>query len=353
MNSRWRKVRRWLVMSMPAIGLAGLVLAVSIPFVIARVDASRAAEAAKINRPDIIVEDLSLAHFVDAKHLKLPDGRTFRLAHVIAPDPGTPEHVEAMEALGHQIKYPYGAVLYGLKSVGTAPDGQTLVELWGLQPGMSWCGNSTWSERRAIAIPRWRPRMHYLLWSGAYVLDPAVTDPVWTRSQDSARREGHGRWARPEFLRQMLDLDQLLHAAEQSESDGRPDVRDQRLEAADLLLRADEAKYAPVLLAIVKNANEADVFARIRIAQCLEKAGIGDGTAYFMHALQHGGAEAGLDRYSLNSVANEYWSFWRVQGAPWRSHAVVLKHYQSMKVIPPRADEVDSPARSNAANDPL
>lgn len=308
--------------------LLAVAAAILVPTVAMVVDAERAKASETVNAPDILIDQPGLLTFPDPMHIKLPDGRTFRLAHVIAPAPNTPDYKEAMELVWMPLKFG-GNQKRGLRTIGTNAQGETLVEMWGFQPSLGGCGNMTWSERRAARIPHWKHLTWQLLSSGYYRLEPGVQDKELIAWENVAKREAQGVWANPQTLQQVFDLDELKQTLEGSSSYGTPAVREKRLEAADVLLRADAKTYVPVLLGVVRNPQEKDVFVRIRVAQLLDKAGQKEGTAYLMNALRTGGRGSGLDEYALNSVVLEYQTYWNVHTFSHDDHAAILKHYDA------------------------
>src|SRR4051812_46922296 len=60
-------------------------------------DAVRERRSESIDRPDVLLtrDEVGSLSFADPLHLPLPDGRTFRLAHLIAPAVGTAEYTAA------------------------------------------------------------------------------------------------------------------------------------------------------------------------------------------------------------------------------------------------------------------
>lgn len=326
MTNRTRR-RRW-KSGLLVVGIVGVAAAVLVPVGAAVLDTARARAAEKFNAPDVLIADPLAVRYPDPLHVALPDGRTFRLAHVIGPELGSPERAKAMQVLWQPLTFG-GNRMRGLRVVGTNAAGETMVELWGLQPSFGGCGNTTWSERRAARIPRWRNLTWQLVASGFYRLESNVEDRELIQWQDAARREGQGVWSDPTVLRQVFDLEQLDRTVRGPPSYGEPKARDRRLEAAELLLRADAATYAPRLLSRVKNPAEKDVFVRIRLAQLLDNGGHKESTQYLMDALR-GRVASGLGEYELNSVVSEYQTYWNVQPYfPINDHAAMVKYYDT------------------------
>jgi hypothetical protein len=309
-----------LMICAPGVGAAALV-----PLGATLIDSARAKAAERVNAPDILIADPTSLRFPDPLHITLPDGRTFRVAHVVAPDPGSQLHGKSVETLWRPLMFG-GNRLRGLKTVGTSPDGETLAEMWGFQPSLGGCGSTTWSERRAARIPHWKDLTWQLLASGYYRLEPGVTDRELLSWERAARREALGVWNDPAVLRQAFDLEQLERTVAHEASYGGPTARERRVEAAELLLRAAPQPCAPTLLSVVKNPREKDVFVRIRLAQLLEKSGRVEGTAYLVNGLRSN-EPTGLDEYQLNSVVSEYQSFWQLPYFLPSDRATLVAHF--------------------------
>lgn len=291
------------------------------------IDSARASRARQFNAPDILIQDVAVIEYPDAEHISL-NGTQYRLAHVVAPDRESPLYSEAVAVLQRPLSWG-GNVMRGLRSVGKNSSGETLVELWALQPSLGGCGNMTWSERRDSRIPRWQNLTWQLLSPGLYRLDNNATNPEWIKWQDAARREGQGVWGDAGSLTKIVDVAALERTLTATRSDGHPGNRERRLEAAQVLMRVDSQLYTPKLLAIIQNPQENDVFIRIRLAQLLDKSGVKDGTRYLMGAIKAGGRGASLDQYQLNSVVLEYQSFWNVHSFSHGDHPAMLEFYRT------------------------
>jgi hypothetical protein len=305
--------------------LAAALAIVAVPAFVAIHDSARIRAAASRNAPDVIVDQPASLQFPDPVHVTLPDGRTFRLAHVIGPEPGTPEYARATWVIGNATRFG-GNRKQGFRTVGVTPDGETLVELWGLQPSLGGCGNMSWSERRRARVPRWTNLSWQLLSSGCYRLRPGVGDKELVAWEAAARRDALGVWGDPRTIRRVYNLPELERRLQDLPSEGEPTLRDQRVEAADMLLRADPQTYAPLLLAVVSNPREPDVFVRVRVAQLMDKAGHPEGTAFLMEALR-GSVPGGFGEYGEQTVAGEYQTYWNVQPYSSRPRDSVLTHY--------------------------
>jgi hypothetical protein len=288
--------------------------------------------SAKTNAPPVLVPrtDLQFTTFPDATHVRLRDGRVFRLAYVLAPDQGTPEYAKAVS----RVKMVFGSsanLEFGLKPIGLSADGETLVELWGFHRLLGGCGNLSWSERRRAKIPHWQPLTWQLVTLGDFALERGVPDREAVGFERVAREEGNGLWSNPTYLRRFADLDyyaSVLGAAKQKHT-----LWEHR-KAAMILVRADPATYAPPLLAIVTDASRDDPIFRSQLAIGMDQAGYGNGTAYLMDALR-GTVDAGLDQYDLRSIAMDYAQYWHVAGAQSGDGLSVVAHYDS--VIRPNA----------------
>jgi hypothetical protein len=267
--------------------------------------------SAQRNSPPILISpaNLPLMGFADATRIGLRDGRVFRLAHVVAPDGGTPEHARAAEHV--QTVLASGANRQvGLKPIGTSPDGETLVELWGFHSLLGGCGNMSWTERRRAKIPHWKSLTWQLVGGGHFALEPGVPDAEAVGFERVAREKGEGIWSKRRYLQRFANLsayEAVLGSAKEKHT-----LWDHRT-AAMILLRADPEKYVPQLLAIVKDASRDDSHFRSMLAIALDESGHAEGTAYLMDALR-GAVHAGLDEHGLNGVVGNYISYWNVGG---------------------------------------
>ena len=281
--------------------------------VVPLMDWRRTVVAARTDAPDVLIEHPGLLVFPDPLHVTLPDGRTFRLAHLVAPDPSSPLYPTAIDNAWSAIGFG-GNVKRGLRIVGTNAAGETLVEMWGLQPSLGGCGNRTWAEERAGRIPRWQRLTDRLVDNGTHYLEPGVTDPALRGAEGYARHAGNGVWRDPAVIRQRCDLEALERFAVHGV---RPDPEDPwlrtREDAADLLLRADPVKYKPVLLDIVTGTWEQRLDARVRIALALHKGGHMDGTEFLMNAVRQGryhGGDGSIGSGFTNPIVQGYGIFW-------------------------------------------
>ncbi|HEV2296609.1 MAG TPA: hypothetical protein VGR35_22385 [Tepidisphaeraceae bacterium] len=265
--------------------------------------------AAQTDTPPILISDadLEFVAYPDAVHIVLRDGRVFRLAHVLAPDPGTPEHERARQRLQQAMQW--GANRQrGLKPVGTS-GGEVLVELWSFSTPMGGCGNMTWSERRRAKIPHWKPMTWQLVSAGDFALAPGVMDAEAVGFDRYARENGEGLWSDPRYLRTFADLahyESVLTTAKEKHTIW------QHRTAARILLRTDPEKYASKLLALVKDRSK-DVHFRNFLALALDEEGLTEATDYLMDVLR-GRVDAGLDEHALNSVVGNYITYWELAG---------------------------------------
>jgi hypothetical protein len=250
--------------------------------------------AERVNAPDLLLEDGATVQYPDPLHLRLPDGRVFRFAHVIGPDPGTPEYEKALEAASLPLT-PRWSLKRGLKIVGRTPEGETLVEPWGFQLDLARCGNRSASEERSLRIPHWTDLTRQLINSDYYWLTPGLTDPALLAVERAARNGGRGIWADPKYLRRLVDLAEADAILQRPAAE-----RDLRLESAALLLRADPAAARLRLLARIRDSKERDLHFRIGLAQLLEKSGDREGTEFLRRSL------SGIEAYALHEAENAF-----------------------------------------------
>jgi len=190
----------------------------------------------------------------------------------------------------------------------------------------------SWSGRRRAKIPHWEPLTWQLVTLGDFALEGGVSDREAVGFERAAREEGKGVWSNPTYLKRFADLDHyesVLGSAKE-----RHTLWDHQ-KAATVLIRADSGKYVPRLLAIVEDAARNDSHFRSQLAIALDKAGHGEGTAYLMDALR-GTVNSGLDEYGLNSVVDNYITYWNIAGrVPFGDEMSVVAYYDS--VIRPKA----------------
>jgi hypothetical protein len=281
--------------------------------------------AAGTNTPPVLISeaDLDFVTYPDATRIVLPDGRAFRLAHVLAPDPGTTEHERARLRLDHVLRSAFHRQR-GLQPIGMV-DGEVLVELWGFTTPMGGCGSMTWSERRRAKIPHWKPLTWQLVTLGDFALAPGVPDAEAVGFDRYARENGNGLWSDSRYLRRFADVayyESVLTTAKERHTIS------QHRTAATILLRMDRDGYAPRLLAMVKDRSK-DVYFRTHVAMALDEAGFHEATDYLMDALR-GAVDAGLDEHSLNSVVGDYVTYWNLAGRVDRGDEVgMVAHYDS------------------------
>jgi hypothetical protein len=259
------------------------------------------AAAEKADAPDLRIDDVHSLRYPDPLHVQLPDGRVFRWAHVVGPDAGTPEYAPALELARGLLSFNHNRKA-GLRTKGVS------AEPWGLQLRLARCGNLTSDERRRLSIPRWRNLSGMLLSSGLFWLEPGVTDLELLQIQSAARKEGVGVWANPVYLRRLVDLADCEARVQDRTLARAPGLREQRLEAALLLLRTDPQASLPRLLSVVKDPQD-DVYARIGMAQLLDRAGYKEGTEFLMEAVRLRRDVA--TEAEINTIHSEYARFRR------------------------------------------
>ena len=302
-----RATKRATVLLGAAAGLSILSLVVGVP-IWNMIDTRRSAGT---NAPAIEIPrfDLPFIGYPDATHIRLRDGRTFRLAYLEPPDPGTPEYAAAITVVEQTLSS--GSNLrVGLQPVGTSPDGETIVELRGFHRSLGGCGSMGWAERRRASIPRWKPLTWKLVGNGHFALTPGAPDSEAVGFERYARENAQGIWSNAIYLKR-------LGAVARAESVLGPDKEKHTLSdhrtAATILLRADPERYAPRLMNIVRDATRKDAHFRATIAIALDQAGYPDGTIYLIDALR-GTVRSGLDEHDLNSVVGNYVTHWNIAG---------------------------------------
>src|ERR1043166_9626225 len=281
--------------------------------------------AEEMNRPVDLVSDIIITNFPDALHIQLNDGRMFRLAYVVAPDPQAAEYQEA-KSLVPKVFQAWKLSKAGIRIVGKNPAGEILIEPWVYAPEMVTCGNATVEDRKQMAIPRWRNQTWLLVSSGLFWLEKGIKHETQLTTQRFAMVQGTGIWKHPEYVRRLCDLKFLESELKKPTDPWGPTVRDERLFAARMLLRANREIYVGKLMAVVTDPQENDVFVRTRVAQLLDESGYKQGTKYLMNALRNSDG-TGLDQYQLNSVVREYQGFWRAYGSSPGDRVSLLKYY--------------------------
>lgn len=298
-----------------------------VPFVLVWamvIDQVRIARADRTDRPGIVFEreEIGLISIVDASHVALPDGRKFRLAHLIPPPAGSALNAKTEETIWRTFCAFNQKI--GLRTVGTSSDGETLVEIWGFHWSPGGCGNSTWSERRAALVPHWQDMTYMMVADGVYRLEPEVKDKELLNWQSYARKEGVGVWNDPQLLQQTLDGPELEHRLTLSQND-------KRIDDAEMLLRIDEHLYAPRILAMIHVGRDRDIFTAIRLAQLLETHGYLQGTEKLMELLADP-PEQDFDSTHLQTIVDEYDTFWNVQ--PYTRQATDILKWYRQKIRP-------------------
>jgi hypothetical protein len=273
------------------------------------------AASERSSAPDLLIEDIASVQYPDPLHLRLPDGRVFRYAHLACPDAGTPEYANALEAAAQPLADRNNLKL-GLRRVGSTPSGEPLVEPWGFQVALAACGCLSEAERQTLRVPHWNNLTGQLVRSGCFWLAPGVTDPALLAVERAARNEGVGVWADPAYLRRLVDLAEA-DAILQRPAEG----RDERLESAALLLRADPADARARLMALIGDHQEADLSLRIQLAHLLEKSGDREGTEFLRRTL------TGIEAYALHEAEN---AFANGQAAE-RENAAIQAHNRALR----------------------
>jgi hypothetical protein len=222
------------------------------------IDSRRAAASEKINTPNILIADPSAITYVDPLHIRLPDGRTFRLAYFIGPAPASPQYTAAIDSVWRPFCSSWNKKT-GLRTVGVSAAGETLVELWAFQIQSGSCGNTTHFERRAMNIPHWKNLTPDLAASGNFRLQPGITDPDLIEAEKYAQYEGFGIWSDPHLISQVFDLKKLEQQLDSSNGP-RHELTVDDYNALKILFRADPAKYAPWLTAILRHLDRGNPF---------------------------------------------------------------------------------------------
>lgn len=277
------------------------------------------------NAPDLLIDNIASVQYPDPLHLRLPDGRLFRFSQIVCPDAGTPEYAQALELVPQALAF-HGNLKKGLRVLGTDTAGARLAEPWGFQLEIAMCGNLTSAEARSLRVPHWKNLTVWLVSSGLFWLEAGVTDPGLLAAQSAARKQGLGIWANPLYLRRLVNLAECEALLNRPTQPWGPELRDRRLESAELLLRTDPEAYVPRLLGVIKDPKEMDIFVRVGIAERLDTAGHKEGTEFLMEAVRQGG----LTESEINFIKLEYPRF-LLQRAMERENAAIAAYNSALR----------------------
>lgn len=106
--------------------------------------------------PPIRTTDVKAVQFPDPVHVRLPDGRIFRLVGVGCPSPGTGQYQAALRVLPETVAANM-AFEFGVRPIGVNAAGESLAEFWVFQERTAWCGVVSRGEHpRRRFMPYWK-----------------------------------------------------------------------------------------------------------------------------------------------------------------------------------------------------
>jgi hypothetical protein len=275
-RQRWLRIRG-------IIGIVGAILMLalmSLPWTARWVASQRSYHR---NRPQIVLDDDLRYRQIDSSRVALSDGRVCKLVDVVPAEVSALDGMTAEVILARALEGVPGPAICGLRVRGTNSAGETLVEVWHYSRDLGGCGSSSYFERWKSSIPHWHSVSWMLVGNGMYRVAPDHPNAELDSWQEAAIDAGDGAWAKSQYLKAHVDLQQYEAYFDRQHDHH---TNGERMRIARRLLRIDPATYQPKFLALATNDRDDDGELRAKLAQLLHDAGEPAGTDYLLNSVR-------------------------------------------------------------------